>query len=41
MIFKTGRADIGFFKNGSLEGRGRIIFPSGDIYDGYLAEGQF
>lgn len=30
---------MGFFKNGTLEGRGHVVFASGDIYDGYLVEG--
>jgi hypothetical protein len=31
---------MGFFKNCTLEGRGRVIFASGDIYDGFLLDGQ-
>ena len=26
--------DCGFFSKGKLEGRGRMFFTSGDIYDG-------
>lgn len=32
---------MGYFLNGSLNGKGRIIFKSGDIYDGLLKNGYF
>lgn len=35
----NGRIDMGWFQNGSLNGLGRIIFKSGDIYDGSLKNG--
>ncbi|KRW99676.1 hypothetical protein PPERSA_03477 [Pseudocohnilembus persalinus] len=35
------KISIGLFQNGELNGRGRIIFESGDIYDGFLQNNQF
>ena len=32
--------DYGFYKNGNLEGLGRLTLHNGDIYDGYLKEGK-
>lgn len=40
IVHRSGRADVGDFKNGCLEGRGRVVFASGDIYDGWLCDGQ-
>ncbi|CAD8116476.1 unnamed protein product [Paramecium sonneborni] len=39
--YNNGRLDMGWFQNGSLNGRGKIIFKSGDIYDGLLKNGFF
>ncbi|KAM3129090.1 hypothetical protein pb186bvf_018802 [Paramecium bursaria] len=41
IYYNNTRLDIGFFQNGSLNGKGRIIFKSGDIFDGNLKYGQF
>jgi hypothetical protein len=35
------RCDYGFFRDSLLDGKGRITFRSGDIYDGYFNEGKF
>ena len=29
----------GSFQKGKMTGRGRLIYPNGDIYDGYLEDG--
>lgn len=41
IYYVNSRMDLGWFSNGSLNGKGRIIFKSGDIYDGGLRNGQF
>lgn len=34
MIWKNGSRYDGFFKDNKADGRGRLIHPEGDIYDG-------
>jgi hypothetical protein len=36
----SGRVDAGFFKNGYLNGIGRIFFPNGSFYYGGFKEGK-
>ncbi|EAR90888.2 MORN motif protein (macronuclear) [Tetrahymena thermophila SB210] len=36
-----GKIEFGSFKKGLLEGRGKIIFKTGDIYDGYFINSIF
>lgn len=32
--YKDGKFDSGFYKNGVMNGQGRLNFNSGDAYDG-------
>lgn len=32
---------MGLFKDSLLHGRGRVLFKSGDIYDGFFSHGNF
>ena len=34
MVEKDGTIYEGLFKNGEPDGRGRMILPSGDVYEG-------
>lgn len=40
-IFKycDGKYDVGFYKEGNLDGIGRLNLHNGDIYDGYMQKG--
>lgn len=39
--YADGKIDEGFYKNGLLDGFGKLNFYNGDIYDGMMKNGLF